>query len=91
MISKNTEKFYQSPYPDYYAMTALRLKAKKILALPYPLVIVGISPKSFGYYYFNQKEKEGIDFLKNTPDHLTFENIKKYVMPGGPMHTSWLS
>lgn len=83
-------KFYQSPYPDYYAMTALFLKAKKILAVPYPLVIVGITPKSFGYYYFNQKEQDGMDFLKNYPDESVLQSIKRYMMPGTNMNTSWL-
>jgi glycosyltransferase involved in cell wall biosynthesis len=87
---QNYGKFYQSPYPDYYATTTLMLKAKKILAVPHPLVIVGITPKSFGYFYFNQKEQAGIDFLKNVPDESLFKEIKKYLMPGSQMHTTWL-
>ena len=83
-------KFYQSPYPDYYSTIVLLLKAKKILAVPYPLTIVGITPKSFGYYYFNNKEKIGLDFLKNYPDESVLPSIQKYVMPGSNMNTSWL-
>jgi glycosyltransferase involved in cell wall biosynthesis len=33
--------FFQSPYPDYYATTAMFLKAKRVLAVPDPLVVVG--------------------------------------------------
>lgn len=82
--------FYQSPYPDYYAMTALLLKAKKILAVPRPLVIVGITPKSFGYFYFNQKENDGVEFLKNYPDETILEKIRHFILPGTQMNTSWL-
>lgn len=82
--------FYQSPFPDYYAMTVLMLKAKKILAVPDPLVVVGITSKSFGYYYFNEKEQVGVEFLKNYPDESLLKNIQQYLMPGLHMNTSWL-
>lgn len=82
--------FFQSPYPDYYATTALLLKADRILAVPSPLVVVGISPKSFGFYYFNQKEEEGMEFLKNIPDKQILHNVEKYIMPGTNMNSSWL-
>ncbi|MBN9378565.1 MAG: glycosyltransferase [Chlamydiales bacterium] len=82
--------FYQSPFPDYYAMTVLMLKAKKILAVPDPLVVVGITSKSFGYYFFNEKEQVGVEFLKNYPNESLIKNIKQYLMPGLHMNTSWL-
>lgn len=92
MIDKIKAKgpFFQSPYPDYYAMTTLFIIADRILAVPTPMVVVGITPKSFGYFYFNSKEKEGMEFLDNTaiPEH--FNNIKKYFMPGSKMNTCWL-
>lgn len=83
-------KFFQSPYPDYYAMTAVLLVAKRILAVPEPLVVVGITPKSFGYYYFNNKEKEGVEFLKNLPDNDIFDRVKKFLLPGTNMNSCWL-
>src|SRR6266568_2307712 len=48
--------FFQSPYPDYYAANAIMLAAQTVVANPQPLIMIGISPKSFGYYYFNQRE-----------------------------------
>lgn len=92
LIDKMRSKgqFFQSPYPDYYAMTAILLAAEKILACPYPLVTVGISPKSFGFYYFNQKEGQGTEFLKNTGLTPAEEKIKKLFLPGTSMNTSWL-
>jgi glycosyltransferase involved in cell wall biosynthesis len=92
MIDKIKMKgpFFQSPYPDYYAMTSLFLHADRILAVPKPMVIVGICPKSFGYYYFNLKEKEGMQFLDNTAIPPQFNHLKKYFMPGPKMNTCWL-
>ena len=82
--------FFQSPYPDYYAANAVLLGARTIVANPEPLVMIGISPKSFGYYYFNQRESEGVDFLSNVragdfPAHLRSE-----IVPGTNMNDSWL-
>ncbi len=83
-------KFYQSPYPDYYATTALLLSAEKILAVPYRLVVIGVSPKSFGYFYHNDKENEGNEFLKNSGYEEIYNRIAKWFFPGTNMNTSWL-
>jgi MinD-like ATPase involved in chromosome partitioning or flagellar assembly len=67
LVHKMTQDrpFFRSPYPDYYAGNALLLIADRVLVCPYPLVAIGISPKSFGFYYFNQRESEGVEFLRN--------------------------
>jgi len=83
-------EFYQSPYPDYYAANALLLEAEKILVVPNPMVAIGISPKSFGYYYFNNKEPEGDSFLKNIPEPDLRARLEKVVLPGSSMIASWL-
>src|SRR5207245_11136026 len=82
--------FYQSPYPDYYSTTALFLKAERILAVPYPLVAIGISPKSFGSYYHHQKEKIGTAFLKTSFSEPTYSQIQSLILDGTDMNTSWL-
>ncbi len=82
--------FYQSPYPDYYASNAIMLKAKRILIVPQPLVTIGISPKSFGFYYFNDSENKGAEFLKNIPDPKIAHCLQKVMLPGTNMNTSWL-
>lgn len=82
--------FYQSPYPDYYSSNALLLKAKRILVVSDPLVVIGISPKSFGFYYFNNLESVGNEFLKNVPDHDMALRLQKIILPGTDMNTSWL-
>lgn len=83
-------RFFQSPYPDYYASNAIFLKAKRILVYPNPIVTIGISPKSFGFYYFNNREDSGTLFLKNIPDAEVANRIKKIILPGSNMNTSWL-
>lgn len=82
--------FYQSPYPDYYASNAMMLMAERILIVPKPLVTIGISPKSFGFYYFNDSESKGNDFLKNLPDSSMAERLSEVILPGTEMNTSWL-
>lgn len=82
--------FYQSPYPDYYATNAMMLKAKRILIVPQPLVTIGISPKSFGFYYFNDAEMDGNAFLNNFPEKAILQKLQKIILPGKEMNTSWL-
>lgn len=82
--------FYQSPYPDYYASNAMMLKAKRVLVVPQPLIAIGISPKSFGFYYFNDLESKGNDFLKNIPEPGMARRLQDVVLPGTDMNTSWL-
>lgn len=83
-------EFFQSPYPDFYATNALMLKAEQILVSPEPLVIVGLSPKSFGYYYFNDQEEIGIDFLNNRPTEKDLGGLAGVILPGLEDKTSWL-
>lgn len=87
---KQYGSFYQSPYPDYYASNAMLLKAKRILVVPQPLVTIGISPKSFGFYYFNDAEASGNSFLQNLPDQKMVERLQGVFLPGPDMNTSWL-
>jgi glycosyltransferase involved in cell wall biosynthesis len=82
--------FYQSPYPDYYAANALLHLAPTILIVPKPMVIIGISPKSFGYYYFNNKESAGTAFLNNMRTDQTLAHLDRIVLPGTDMNTCWL-
>ena len=87
---KEKGEFFQSPYPDFYAMNLMMLKAERILICPFPLVTIGISPKSFGYYYFNRQEREGTEFLKNLPKPELARSLEQVILPGTDMNTSWL-
>ena len=82
--------FYQSPYPDYYASNAMMLKARRILVVPQPMITIAISPKSFGFYYFNDAEASGNSFLKNLPDQSMVDRLRGIFLPGPDMNTSWL-
>lgn len=57
-------KFYEPPYPDYYTTSMCMLLAEKFVYIPKALAIIGITPKSYGYYYINNIEKEGMKFHK---------------------------
>ena len=81
--------FYQSPYPDYYATNALVMKSKRTVVCPDPVITVGITPASFGSYYFGGKEKAGVAFLNNVmPEEK--QRLSSVVLPGEEHNTSWL-
>jgi len=81
--------FFQSPYPDYYATNVMLLAGRAILVVPQPLVAIGISPKSFGFYYFNNRSDEGTAFLNNLDLTATPESVRARLLPGDPLLTSW--
>ncbi len=87
---KQYGQFFQSPYPDYYASNAIMLKSKRILIMPQPMVTIGISPKSFGCYYFNDAENKGHKFLNNLPDKDIVSKLQGIILPGVAMNTTWL-
>ena len=87
---RSAGEFFQSPYPDYYASNVLFLTAKRILIYPQPIVTTGISPKSFGFYYFNDREDDGVKFLKNIADADVARRVEHVILPGTNMNTSWL-
>lgn len=82
--------FFQSPYPDYYAANAVLLAAEKIVATPNPVCLIGISPKSFGFYYVNSKESDGVAFLHNVAAPEIAERLRNEIVAGTNMNDSWL-
>jgi glycosyltransferase involved in cell wall biosynthesis len=87
---RNKGPFFQSPYPDYYAANAVLLAADTLVATPEVLTLIGISPKSFGFYYFNRREHEGVEFLRNVPGEAMRERLRRIMVPGTNMNDSWL-
>ncbi|HEV7527523.1 MAG TPA: glycosyltransferase family A protein [Solirubrobacteraceae bacterium] len=68
--------FYQSDFPDYYSMNAAFLRAERIVVDPSPRVVIGVTPKSYGYFHVNDKENEGRAFLGGAaPTAATGTNI----------------
>jgi glycosyltransferase involved in cell wall biosynthesis len=83
-------RFYQGPFPDYYAMTALFLEAQKILVYPAPLVTIGVTPKSHGYYVFNDLDVGAGKFLNSAADPKITEQLEGVLLPGSHINTGWL-
>jgi glycosyltransferase involved in cell wall biosynthesis len=82
---------FQSPYPDTFAATVSFLKAQSIVVIPQPMVVIGISPKSFGYYYFNNRQAEGYEFLDNAEVSPEIRyTLKDVLLPGDGNNTNWL-
>ncbi len=82
---------FQSPYPDTFAAVVSFLKAKSVMVIPEPMVIIGISPKSFGYYYFNDRESEGYEFLDNAEVSAEVrDSLRDVLLPGDGNNTNWL-
>ena len=82
---------YQSPYPDTFAAVAVLTHATSITVIPKELVIIGISPKSFGAYYFSGRHDEGYRFLDNEHvDAAVRELLKDVILPGDRNNTNWL-
>lgn len=82
---------YQSPYPDTFAGISSLVGAKSVVVLTDPTVIIGISPKSFGAYYFSGRHDEGYNFLNNEEiDADVREDLKGIILPGDRNNTNWL-
>jgi SAM-dependent methyltransferase len=82
---------YQSPYPDFFAAVLIFYRARSILVLPRNAVVIGISPKSFGAYYFSSRQKEGYRFLDNESiDPAVAEFVQQASLPGDMNNTNWL-
>jgi len=82
--------FFQSPYPDFYATNVAFLEARRLLVFQRPMVTIGITPRSYGFFHFNKDEKGGMEFLKNAPDAESRERLAHVILPGNKNNTSWL-
>ena len=82
---------FQSPFPDTFAAIVSFLRARSVMVVPEPMVIIGISPQSFGYYYFNDRQTEGYEFLDN--DKVSTEvrdSLRDVLLSGDANNTNWL-
>jgi glycosyltransferase involved in cell wall biosynthesis len=74
--------FFQSPFPDYYATTAAFLEADRAVADPRPNVVIGVTPKSYGFFHQNKREQEGRALLEAHAGSPT--------LPGSNINDGWL-
>jgi len=84
------DPFFQSPYPDFYATPMLFLKSSRILIYPRPMVVVGITPKSYGFFHFNNRAADGVKFLKNDQPQTRSSIVQSLMLPGTSYNDSWL-
>jgi glycosyltransferase involved in cell wall biosynthesis len=89
-------EFFRGPYPDYYTAMASMLLAHKVVVVPTAEVVIGISPKSFGFFYNNRQFDAGQNMLGNTdPDAawqqgLSDEARAAIAFPGSTHYRNWL-
>jgi len=56
-------ELFRPPFPDHFALNSLLLFAETWVFVPKKLIVVGVSPKSFGNFVFGNKEDEGKSYL----------------------------
>jgi Glycosyl transferase family 2 len=78
--------FYQSAFPDYYATNVAFLTAREVVVEPRPLVAIGVTPKSYGFFHMNDQEAAGKAFLEAPAATAPVAE-----MPGSNINTGWLS
>jgi glycosyltransferase involved in cell wall biosynthesis len=84
-------EFFRSPFPDFYAMNLVFARAARIAVDPAPRVVVGITPASHGYLYFNNRESDALALLNTANvDPEIRRDLAPVLRPGTNMNTSWL-
>jgi glycosyltransferase involved in cell wall biosynthesis len=67
-IERMRNGFLKPPFPDFYALNALMLLADNWVYSPEQLIVIGISPKSFGHTVHGHDRTEGLRYLGISPD-----------------------
>lgn len=83
--------FYQSAFPDFYATNVSFLTARTIVAEPRPLVVIGVTPKSYGFFHAHAQEEAGKAFLGTVTDERAQERLQAAMLPGSNINAGWLS
>jgi glycosyltransferase involved in cell wall biosynthesis len=60
--------FFRQPFPDHFAINSLLLTAASFVYIPAQLVVIGLSPKSFGHYAYGGNQAVGMTYLGSTSD-----------------------
>jgi glycosyltransferase involved in cell wall biosynthesis len=86
-------EFYQSVFPDYYATLAGVLRASNFVFYPEPMIVISITRKSHGFYYFNNLMTEAKNIL-HTDDinRQQIQQIDHLLQPGMDwIHVGWMA
>jgi glycosyltransferase involved in cell wall biosynthesis len=67
LVKRSVLPRFYPPFPDHYALNSLLLTAGKWVFTPEKLLVVGVSPKSFGHYFYSSKHKSGLAYLGVDP------------------------
>lgn len=54
---------FQAPFPDHFALNSLLLMSDRWVFSPERLLVVGVSPKSFGHYVYSNEQGGGLAYL----------------------------
>ena len=81
--------FFRSPFPDYFAMNMLMLRATSIVADPEPRVVIGVTPRSYGFFHANKRESEARSFLAGASGE-TPPPREADLLPGTNINNGWL-
>jgi glycosyltransferase involved in cell wall biosynthesis len=82
--------FFRSPFPDVYAVNNLFANADSIVVEPHPLVVMGVSRHSFGFFWINNREDEGKAFLQGADETDIAGQAQARLLPGTNMNDGWL-
>jgi len=55
--------FFRAPFPDHFALNSMLLRAPRMIVTDERLLVVGVSPKSFGHYFYGGRQREGTRYL----------------------------
>jgi hypothetical protein len=55
--------FFRAPFPDHFALNSMLLRAPRMVVTDERLLVVGVSPKSFGHYFYGGHQREGARYL----------------------------
>lgn len=62
-IEKIEEGIFQAPFPDHYALNSLLINSSSWYFTPEKMLVIGVSPKSFGHYVYSNEQKKGKSYL----------------------------
>ena len=82
-------EFFRSPFPDYFAMNMLMLRAAPFVVDPQPRVVIGVTPRSYGFFHANQLEREARSFLEGDVDETDGQRNGE-LLPGTNINNGWL-
>ena len=61
--SNLNEPVFRAPFPDQFALCGLLLTAERWLYLDRRLLVIGVSPKSFGHFIYSGQSDAGLAYL----------------------------